>query len=374
MALVAFTIECDSEVELRLAARGRDQMVSMVGWLNVLQHLDGGPRSVAALCATTFTKPAQTAFVVGCLERWGFVVVTPGADATPRSVRAPGFGSSKGVTAKAIVGLTDHGHAASGTWADVIGEVESRWRSRFGPTVEAAVPALRAVVAAPGVAMPEGVPSGWMQGDWRQFPEGSPADPAHGFGWPVLLGRALLATTIGYEQRSAVPLALAANTLRVVGNGTPLAELPGLTGVPSEATGTQCTELTRRGFVEVVPNPAGRGKALRLTATGRAAQLAHRKAAADAETALGPVGARARTALGALLTHAAGGQLSLRAALVPPAGVRRSGAVDTALERAHPSVQTRNRELVAQTTAFVTDPLRALPHHPVWQGTRNFGP
>jgi hypothetical protein len=39
-----------------------------------------------------------------------------------------------------------------------------------------------------------------------------------------------------------------------------------------------------------------------------------------------------------------------------------------------PAARQRVRDLVAQTEAFVRDPLNALPHYPVWDMNRGFGP
>ncbi len=372
--LVAFTIECDNEVELGLAAQGRDSMVSLVAWLNVLQHL-AADAPVRDLCARTYTKPAQVASALGCLERWGFVSIATAAGGSPRTTAAEGFGSGRHITASSSVSATPKGEAALALWPQVIAEVESRWRTRCGPALSAATAALSTLALVPGVEMPEGVPSGWMPGDWRQFPAGTPRQAMHGTGWHVLLSRALLAVTITYEERSVIPLALAANTLRVVEvEGTPVPDLHARSGISSEATGAQCNALTRHGLAALVKDSTRRGKLLRLTKAGEAAQAAHGRTIADVDAALGSPGANAASALRQLLARRSGGDLALRAALTPPVGVRRSGATDASLERAHTSVRARNRELVTQTEAFLADPYGALPHYPVWQGTRNFGP
>ena len=286
-ALVAFTIESDDEVELGHAARGQAGRFSLVAWLNVVQFLAAGPQSVAELCARTSTKPAQIGFVIGCLERWGFVSVVAKPGGSPRATHGEGFGSARAVTARSTVDVTEKGRGAVELWPGVIDVVESRWQRRHGSALTAVLDAMSQLAAAPGVVMPEGVPSGWMQGDWRQFPAGELEEP-RGARLPVLLGRALLAVTIAYEHRSTIRLALAANTLRVVEDGgTPVSELHRRSGISSETTGAQCTALQRLGLAELVKDSSSRGKVLKLTVVGATAQAAHAPAIEEVERAFG---------------------------------------------------------------------------------------
>jgi hypothetical protein len=39
-----------------------------------------------------------------------------------------------------------------------------------------------------------------------------------------------------------------------------------------------------------------------------------------------------------------------------------------------PAARQRKRDLVIQTEAFVRDPAGALPHYPLWDMNRGFGP
>src|SRR5262249_1235815 len=165
-----------------------------------------------------------------------------------------------------------------------------------------------AVAVVPGLAMPEGVPSGWMRGDWRQFPLGEPSD-APGRRFPVLLGRALLATTILYEQRRRLPLPLAANTLRVIQEGgTPPSQLHTLSGISPETTGPQCRVLVKLGLAELTDDPQRRGKSVRLTATGERAQRDYVHRLDEVQTALGAAGVSAGAALAKLLAGRANGE------------------------------------------------------------------
>src|SRR5262249_4812718 len=96
----------------------------------------------------------------------------------------------------------------------------------------------------------------------------------------------------------------------------------------------------------------------------------------DIERSLGDVSTDAADALRALLACRSAGDLAIRAALTAPPGVRRSGAPSPALGRAvtRAAAVARNRALVAQTEAFLPEPFDAMPHYPVWDGNRGFGP
>jgi hypothetical protein len=39
-----------------------------------------------------------------------------------------------------------------------------------------------------------------------------------------------------------------------------------------------------------------------------------------------------------------------------------------------PAARQRMRDLVAQTAEFMRDPAGTLPHHPLWDMNRGFGP
>ena len=62
--------------------------------------------------------------------------------------------------------------------------------------------------------------------------------------------------------------------------------------------------------------------------------------------------------------------------LKPPPGTIRAGAQTPALGRVDigPAARQRRRDLVIQTEAFVRDPAGTLPHYPLWDMNRGFGP
>jgi hypothetical protein len=62
--------------------------------------------------------------------------------------------------------------------------------------------------------------------------------------------------------------------------------------------------------------------------------------------------------------------------LVPAEGTIRSGTQAPALGRRDigPAARQRMRDMVAQSEMFVRDPANALPHYPLWDMNRGFGP
>jgi hypothetical protein len=83
-----------------------------------------------------------------------------------------------------------------------------------------------------------------------------------------------------------------------------------------------------------------------------------------------------RKALEAIREQRDGDRLRLSAGLVPPAGVARAGVAKSGLGRLEVDATARKRcrDLVAQSDAFVRDPLGTLPHFPLWDMNRGFGP
>ena len=69
------------------------------------------------------------------------------------------------------------------------------------------------------------------------------------------------------------------------------------------------------------------------------------------------------------------GVAPLIAALTPPPGTARGGELARALGRRDTGAAARQRvrDLVAQTEAFVRDP-NTLPHYPLWDMNRGYGP
>lgn len=83
-----------------------------------------------------------------------------------------------------------------------------------------------------------------------------------------------------------------------------------------------------------------------------------------------------RESLEGLFDRPTGGAPLISEGLVPPRGTARAGDQAPALGRRDVGVAARQRmrDLVAQTEAFVRDPAVALPHYPLWDMNRGFGP
>jgi hypothetical protein len=126
-ALVAFTIECDNEVERQKfhtttrqgfagAVRG-PWLVSMAMWSNCLKFLDEGGLTVREL-----EQLSRTRTNLAGMMRWGYITIESS--------------SARGRTAKPkpndIVRLTAAGARAQEIWRRIPGIVEKRWRERFG--------------------------------------------------------------------------------------------------------------------------------------------------------------------------------------------------------------------------------------------------
>ncbi len=132
----------------------------------------------------------------------------------------------------------------------------------------------------------------------------------------------------------------------------------------------------------VSPDPtASRGKVARLSPRGLRAQQTYQRLIWEIEKRweerFGKEAiATLRASLQGLFDRHSGGVPLVSEGLVPPAGTVRAGDQAPALGRRDVGVAARQRmrDLVAQTEAFVADPAGRLPHHPLWDMNRGFGP
>jgi DNA-binding MarR family transcriptional regulator len=390
-ALVAFTVEFDNEFERRMGESGNPgARLSLVVWSNLMRFLAEGGMSVRDLAARALAPQERIKFQLGCLERWGFIVLQPNSanDRTNatythrrggRDVRV-GWGSGRGIRADSLVRLTSLGLKAVEVWKPLLGQIEKRWRARFGDReIRRLRESLRAVADQFDMELPHGLPA-LVNGTEA---EAYPSRTTQGVGplcLPALLSQLLLAFALEFDRASKAPLALSSNPLRILGDKpVRAADIPLLTGCSPETSGVGW-QIKPYVVIEA-DRTAKRGKTLRLTPLGLQAQQTYRRLVREIEARWEPRFGRdevrnLRASLQDLLEQRDGDRLRLSAGLVPPQGVARAGYQAPALGRKSvgPAARQRMRDLVAQTQAFVRDPLGALPHYPLWDANRGFGP
>jgi hypothetical protein len=387
--LVAFTIELDNEFERRMGEAGYPgARLSLVVWANLMRFVAEEAMSVRNLAARALAPEKQIKFELGCLERWRFVALEPDlADGRPvptavhrqsgRELRE-GWGSGRGIRAGWSVRLTSKGLIAGEIWPPLFVAIERRWETRFGnEEIRRLRRALQDVSDQLDLELPLGLPPSWE--GTREFPprvtRGGDPLPL-----PALLAQLLLTFRLEFDGESPVPLEMCANTLRVLGKKPiRVAEIPRLTGGSPETTdiGWQI-----KSYVVVIRDPtASRGKVVCLSPRGLAAQETYHRLTAQIEkrweTRFGKeqIG-RLREMLQSLFDRRRGEGTLLSEGLVPPQDTARAGDQAPALGRRDVGVaaQQRMRGLVAQTAEFVRDPAGALPHYPLWDMNRGFGP
>jgi hypothetical protein len=362
--LIAYTVELDSEFERRMReTQSRSARLSLVIWLNVLRFLADGPVSVRTLAAHALAGEDQGKAPLCCLERWGFILLQPGKRA--------GFGSGRGIRADWPVQLTASGETAIRIWPELIPQIDARWSKRFGDDATRLRHSLEAIEHQIDLELPQGLPSAILQ--LALFaPRKSAAED--GLPLPVLLSRVLLAFALDFERESRTPISLCANTIRVLSDEPiPEAEIPKRTGCSAETAGIG---WQHKPYIVVERDPArGRGKFVRLSEAGIKAQERYYSIARNIEEKwkerFGTATKEIRESLTTLLKRS-----ELSEGLKPPPGTTRAGAQTPALGRVDigPAARQRQRDLVIQTEAFVRDPAGALPHYPLWDMNRGFGP
>jgi hypothetical protein len=388
-ALVAFTVEFDNQFEQRMNRAGyHGATLSMVLWSNLVRFVAEGAISVSDLAQRALAPQEQIRFQLGCLERWGVVVLQ--ADSAddrpiPRGVKQrsgrilrDGWGSGRGIRSGWRVLLSEKGHKAAEIWPPLFGEMERRWQGRFGDDVIAKLRGgLEEMVGHLDVELPEGLPGVW---ETTQAYAARSANRSGPLPLPALLSQVLLAFTLDFDRVSKVPLWLCAGTLRVLGeHPIPAADIPRLTGSSPETSGIGW-QIKPFIVVESAPD-GGRGKFVRLSPLGLRVQQRYRYLIGEIEKNWeakfgGEKIHRLREALGNLFVARVGDRLLISDGLVPEEGTFRSGKQAPALGRRDvgAAARQRMRELVAQSEMFQHDPAGTLPHYPLWDMNRGFGP
>lgn len=392
-ALVAFTIEFDNEFERQMAEAGDPgARLSLVIWSNLLRFVSDGALTMRELAAQATTTENEIRFQLGCLERWRFVVLEPG-DAASRPAptrfhrlsgreRRVGWGSGRGIGADWVVRLRSRGLTASKLWPPLFDAIERRWEKRFGKDeIDNLRGALHKIADRLEVELPEALPP-YGQGLYPQIVRNdkaaAPAPSQRTL--PTLLSRLLLTFRLEFDSESPAPLSLCANTIRVLGE-TPirLADIPRLTGGSPETTGIGW-EI--KPYVVVMPDPAARrGKVVCLSPRGLRAQQTYHRLVGEIERrwekrfGKKEIGLL-RQALEALFDRRNERGSLVSEGLTPPEGTVRAGDEAPALGRREPgsAALQRMRDIVAQTGMFIQDPINTLPHYPLWDMNRGFGP
>jgi hypothetical protein len=366
--LVAYTVEFDNEFERRMSEAGHPGAgLSLIVWYTVMRFLNDDGVAVESL---------ESKFALGCLERWRFITLQP-APADTRAVPhafhrmagrelRQGWGSARGIRDQWIVRPTTRGRAAIQIWPPLFNEIDQRWNHRFGSEIISPLRRTLTEVAA--------------QLKTTQTNAHTDPNPTN-LPLPALLSRLLIAFAHHFNRESKVPLELCANPLRVLGK-TPIPErdIPHLTGTSPETSGIG---WQLKPFITIERDPsARRGKLIRLNARGLATQASYNQLVQEIEARWEQrFGAETirnlRRQLEQLFTlRDSEGRLLLALGMLPPPVVRRSGqqAASLGAREAGPAARQRTRDVVEQTAEFVKDPANALPHYPLWDMNRGFGP
>jgi hypothetical protein len=387
--LVAFTLELDDEFEKRMRDSGyAGASLSVVIWSNLMRFLAGATPSVRNLAAQSLSSEKSVKFELGCLERWSFITLeTDPADSRPIAVRPhrragrllrDGWGSGRGIRSDWIVRPTAKGRRAIEVWTPLFDEIESRWAARFGSDVIGTLRlSLEGIAAQLDVDLPHGI-SGLLELDVT-YKSCSTRDAVL-LPLPALLSQLLLAFTMEFQRESRAPLWLCANSLRVLSDQPiPEGEIPHLTGCSPETSGIGW-QIKPYIVVESAPPPR-RGKLVRLSPLGLLARKDYYNSTAAIEkhweTQFGKQKIRLlRESLTGLFDSRGAERLLIAEGFIPHEGNVRSGAQTPALGRKDvgAAAKQRMRDRVAQTALFIRDPVGALPHYPLWEMNRGFGP
>jgi hypothetical protein len=384
--LVAFTVELDGEFERLMRESGYAGGLSLVVWLNLVRFLTSEELSVRTLANRCRLGKEGIAGLLGCLERWRFIEFSAGEGSAviwsqgERGKRA-GWGSGRGILADWPVALTAKGRRAAQIWPPLLPEIEQRWQARFGAVrLRLLRKTLQAIVEEFDVEWPHGLtPAEPVPGAADMPPRRVPFN-SEGLPLPVLLSQVLQAFAHDFNLRSKTPLALSANALRVLGvKPVPESDISRLTGSSSETSGVG---WQLRPYIAISAHSAAkRGKAVRLNQRGLQAQRNYYRLTAqverDWEDRFSAERVRSlRESLLELFREDREGRPLLAAGLVPPPGTTRSGAPAPALgrKRVAAAARQRARQMVAQSEQYQRDPDAALPHFPLWDINRGFGP
>ena len=285
------------------------------------------------------------------LERWGYITMAP-VRAEPRK---------KIPERDWLVRPTKIGRRAQEVWKPLPGVIEDRWKDRFGSEeIGSLRMSLSAVLSKIDLAMPEYLPIlGYGLFSDILLDEDS-SKGSLGCNAVVkthliaLLAKVLLAFTIEFEFDWKISLPTSANGLRLLSDKpTRIADLPRLSGISKEGVAFITGWLTRGGLAAIEADATRKGKVIRLTPAGLKARQACLQRLELTESRWrerfgDEAMAGLRESLLKFLKKSEDHRSLLAKALVP-----------------YPDGWRARRPYLTQTTAFVDDPVRSLPHQPM---------
>jgi DNA-binding MarR family transcriptional regulator len=273
--LVAFTIEFDNESERRIQHWTTNQggtrkgvwLVSLVMFSNCMRFVGEGGVRVGEL-----EKLARTQTNLNGMERWGYITVEPDPAGSRRK-------------SDWVIRATAKGRQAQEVWRPLFGDIEKRWEERFGKDkIGELRQSLAGIVGKIDADLPDCLPilgyglSSRGPAHERRISEVREGSNDSHLPLSALLSKLLLTFAIEFERESMLSLAISANVVRVLDEkGVRLRDIPLLSGVSKEATAMAMGILQKARLVVAEPDPAGRGKVVRLTAKGREAQDAYQR-------------------------------------------------------------------------------------------------
>jgi hypothetical protein len=203
-AVVAFTIEADNEFEQRVQhittrhggsrERGVVWLSSLAMWFNCLRGLDDAG---TGLTVAELERRVRMSTNLDGMRRWGYVTI----DGVGRVKRG---GPKPRPRPGSMLALTRRGRAAAEMWRPLPGEIESRWRERFGADAVGRLRgALVAIASQLDVPLPDFMPIGstrWVGLSWAAARERAALGPG---------GAAATRCDAGAQAAAARPLARA---------------------------------------------------------------------------------------------------------------------------------------------------------------------
>jgi hypothetical protein len=266
--LVALTIETDNEYEHRAPRAGGAWLTSTAMYVNFLRFVPAdGVRMAEVAAKAGASTPVHPAY--HGMRRWGYVRYSPDIAGTPK-VR----------DGDALVHLTPAGRHAQRTWEQVMTDIEKRWTERGLDALRTAIIPIAASIERP---LPEFFPV--LDNEFRAPALSNPLSrPPVELGLLALLSQVSLAITYAFEAESRFSLGTYANVLRPLGSEPiPVRDLPDISGAAKRVWSAAIGHLDKRGLVMSGAAPSGRGKSVRLTDEGVAAQRAGAALLADVD-------------------------------------------------------------------------------------------